>query len=133
MPDTVRIGIVGTGFAEKVQLPALRHVDGAKVVAVSSGHRSSAERAAAAFGIPRVCDTFEELAALDDVDLVVISSPPHTHAPAALAAIEAGKHVLCEKPMALDLAEAKRMTDAAEASGKLALIDHELRFHPNRR
>src|SRR6185369_6215167 len=123
MPDVVRIGLVGTGFAEKVQLPALRHVDGARVVAVASGHRSSAERAAAGFGIPLVCDTFEELVALDEVDLVVISSPPHTHAPAALAALEAGKHVLCEKPMALDLGEAERMTAAAEASSRLALVD----------
>ena len=104
MSDDVRIGLVGTGFAEKVQLPALRHVEGARVVAVASGHRASAERAAAAFDIPRVCDTFEELASLDEVDLVVVSSPPHTHAPAALAALAAGKHVLCEKPMALDLA-----------------------------
>jgi predicted dehydrogenase len=116
MSDDVRIGLVGTGFAEKVQLPALRHVEGARVVAVASGHRASAERAAAAFGIPRVCDTFEELTSLDEVDLVVVSSPPHTHAPAALAALAAGKHVLCEKPMALDLGEAKRMAEAAEAS-----------------
>jgi predicted dehydrogenase len=133
MSDDVRIGLVGTGFAEKVQLPALRHVEGARVVAVASGHRASAERAAAAFDIPRVCDTFEELASLDEVDLVVVSSPPHTHAPAALAALAAGKHVLCEKPMALDLGEAKRMAEAAEASSKLALVDHELRFNPNRR
>ncbi len=133
MTDAVRIGIVGTGFAEKVQLPALRHVEGAEVVAVASGHRSSAERAAAAFGIPRVCDAVEELAALPDVDLVVISSPPHTHAPAALAALAAGKHVLCEKPMALDDAEARRMVEAAETAGRLALVDHELRFNPNRR
>ena len=97
----IRIGIIGTGFAEKVQLPALRHVEGARVVAVASGHRENAERAAAAFGIPRVCEGWEELVALDDVDLVVVSSPPHTHAPAAIAALEAGRHVLCEKPMAL--------------------------------
>ena len=133
MPDTIRIGIVGTGFAEKVQLPALRHVEGAEVVAVTSGHRSSAERTAAAFGIARVCETFEELAALPEVDLVVVSSPPHTHAPAALAALGAGKHVLCEKPMALDLRETERMVGAADAAGRLALVDHELRFNPNRR
>jgi predicted dehydrogenase len=130
---TVRIGIIGTGFAEKVQMPALGHVEGARVVAVASGHRESAERSAAAFGIERVCGTWEELVGLDEVDLVVISSPPHTHAPAAIAALGAGKHVLCEKPMALDLAEAGRMVEAAEASGRLALVDHELRFNPNRR
>jgi predicted dehydrogenase len=130
---TVRIGIIGTGFAEKVQMPALAHVEGARVVAVAAGRRESAERAAAAFGIGRVCETWEELVGLDDVDLVVISSPPHTHAPAAIAALSAGKHVLCEKPMALDLAEAGRMVEAAGTAGRLALVDHELRFNPNRR
>jgi predicted dehydrogenase len=129
----VHIGLIGTGFAEKVQLPALRHVEGARVVAIASGHRENAERAAAAFGIPRVCEGWEELVALDEVDLVVVSSPPHTHAPAAIAAIEAGRHVLCEKPMALDVDEARRMVEAAGAAGRLALVDHELRFHPNRR
>ena len=129
----VRIGIVGTGFAEKVQMPALRHVEDAEVVAVASGHRRNAERAAERFSIPRVCDDFEELTALDEVDLVVVSSPPHTHAPAVLAALRAGKHVLCEKPMALDLAEAERMVAASDEAGTLALVDHELRYNPNRR
>jgi predicted dehydrogenase len=128
----VKIGLIGTGFAERVQLPAFRHVESASVVAVSSGHRSSAERAAAAFEIPRVCGSWEELVALDEVDLVVISSPPHTHAPATIAAARAGKHVLCEKPLALDADEAREMVEAVEEAGVLALVDHELRFNPNR-
>lgn len=128
----VNIGIVGTGFAEKVQLPALRHVENARVVAITSGHRENAERAAKAFDIPRVCDNYEELAALSEVDLVVISSPPHTHAPASIAAARFGKHVLCEKPTALDAGEAEEMLAAVERAGVLALVDHELRFNPNR-
>ncbi|HQR37441.1 MAG TPA: Gfo/Idh/MocA family oxidoreductase [Blastocatellia bacterium] len=133
MPDTIRIGIVGTGFAERVQMPGLAHVEGARLVAVSSGHRSSAERAARAFGIPNVCDDAAELASRDDVDLVIISSPPFTHASATLAALAAGKHVLCEKPMALNVGEADAMVAAADAVGVLSLIDHELRFNPTRR
>lgn len=130
---TIGIGIVGTGFAERVQLPALRNVADARVVAVTSGHRANAERAAARFDIPHVSASVDDLVKIDDVDLVVISSPPHTHEPAALAALSAGKHVLCEKPMALDAAEARRMVAAAETAGVLNLVDHELRFGANRR
>lgn len=129
----VNIGIIGTGFAEKVQLPALRHVEGARVVAVASGRRESAERAARKFDIPHVCDDYRELASMPEVDLVVISSPPHTHAPAAVAAASERKHVLCEKPTALDAYEAEAMLAAVDEAGVLALVDHELRFNPNRR
>jgi predicted dehydrogenase len=68
------------------------------------------------------------------VDLVIVSSTPPTHARYAIAALEAGKHVLCEKPMALDQAEAKRMMEAAARHpNQLAWVDHELRYEPNRR
>ena len=132
MPETIGVGIIGTGFGEYVQMPGFLHTDGARLVAVASGHRGNAERVAARFDISTVCDSFVELAECPDVDLVVISSPPHTHKPAALAAARAGKHILCEKPMALDLDEAREMTEAAEGAGVLNLIDHELRFNPNR-
>jgi predicted dehydrogenase len=68
-----------------------------------------------------------------DVDLVCITTPPNLHRDMALAAIEHGKHVLCEKPMAMNIAEAEEMTAAAEGKQILALIDHELRFQDGRR
>jgi predicted dehydrogenase len=65
-------------------------------------------------------------------DLVLIASPTDTHAPMTLAALERGAHVLCEKPTAMDAKEARAMLDRAEALGRLHMIDHELRFNPNR-
>jgi predicted dehydrogenase len=130
---TVRIGIIGTGFAQRVQLPGLRLVSGAQVTAIASGRRANAEAVAAEFGIPRVYDDGTELAQSPDVDLVVVSSTPPSHARCAIAALEAGKHVLCEKPMALDAAEAHRMVLAAERRpSQVGWLDHELRYEPNR-
>lgn len=131
---TVRVGIIGSGFARRVQLPGLRQVPGVQVTAIASGRRVNAEAVAAEFDIPNVYDDGAELARAADVDLVIISSTPPSHARFALAALEAGKHVLCEKPMALDGSEALRMALAAEQRpSQVAWIDHELRYEPNRR
>jgi predicted dehydrogenase len=131
---TVRIGIIGSGFARRVQLPALALVPGARATAVASGRRANAEAVAREFGLPHVFDDGVELARSPDVDLVIVSSPPDSHARYAIAALEAGKHVLCEKPMALDAFEAAQMVGAAERRpDRLAWMDHELRYEPNRR
>src|SRR5213596_3439840 len=129
----VRVGFIGSGFARRVQLPGLRFVPGARATAVASSHRSNAEAAAREFGL-RAYDDGETLARALDVDLVIVSSTPDTHARYAIAALEAGKHVLCEKPMAIDAFEAAQMVTASEQHpDRLAWIDHELRYEPNRR
>ena len=130
---TLRIGIIGAGFARRVQLPGLRLVPGVKPVAIASRQRTNAEAVAREFEIPIVLDDGVALARSPDVDLVIISSTPPSHAEYAIAALEAGKHVLCEKPMALDVTEARRMVDAAERRRQVAWMDHELRYEPNRR
>ena len=106
---------------------------GARVVAIASRNRDHAADVATEFNIPHVADDWRELVARDDVDLVSVVTPPATHMEMTLAAIEHRKAVLCEKPMAMNAAEAKRMTDAAREAGVLALIDHELRFLSSRR
>jgi predicted dehydrogenase len=130
----VRIGVIGAGFARRVQLPALAFVPGAKATAIASGHRTNADAVAREFGLPHVFDDGEQLARSPDVDLVIVSSTPDSHARYAIAALEAGKHVLCEKPTALDAYDAARMLEAAERRPRqVAWIDHELRYEPNRR
>ncbi len=132
-PD-VRVGFIGSGFARRVQLPALALVPGTKATAIASGHRANAEAVAREFGLPHVFTDGTELARSTDVDLVIVSSTPDTHARYAIAALEAGKHVLCEKPMAIDGFEAAQMVTASEQHpDRLAWIDHELRYEPNRR
>ena len=130
----VRVGFIGSGFARRVQLPGLAFVPGARATAIASGHRANAEAVARDFGIPHVFGDGAELARSPDVDLVIVSSTPDSHARYAIAALEAGKHVLCEKPMAIDAFEASQMVAAsAQHPDSLAWIDHELRYEPNRR
>ena len=130
----LRVGFIGSGFARRVQLPALAFVPGVKATAIASGHRANAEAAAREFGLAHVFTDGTDLARSPDVDLVVVSSTPDSHARYAIAALEAGKHVLCEKPMALDGFEAAQMVTASEQHpDRLAWIDHELRYEPNRR
>jgi predicted dehydrogenase len=131
---TLRIGLIGTGFGRRVQLPALRLVPGVEVVAIASGRRANADAVAREFGIARVFDDGADLARADGIDLVIVSSTPDAHAAQCVAALEAGRHVLCEKPTALDADEARRMLDAAERRPQqLAWLDLELRYEPNRR
>ena len=127
----IGIGLVGTGFARSSQAPAFQVCEGADLVAVCSGRHENAVRTAEQFGISHVCQNYEELLSLPEVSLVVVSTPPSHHRQITLAALDAGKHVICEKPMAMNADEARQMYEAAVARpGQLAIIDHELRFNP---
>jgi predicted dehydrogenase len=103
------------------------------LAAIASGRRENAERVAREFGIAFVGETWREVVAREDVDLVSIVTPPVTHLEITLAALEAGKAVLCEKPLAMTAVQAEAMRDAARRRGVLAHIDHEMRFVPARR
>ena len=129
----IGIGIIGAGFARTTQIPGFRDCMGARVVAIASRKSDRAADVAKEFQIPNVVENWRELVTRDDVDLVSVVTPPATHAEMALAAIEHRKGVLCEKPMAMNAEEARRMTDAARKAGVLAVIDHELRFLSSRR
>lgn len=128
----MKVGIIGASFARAAYLPALRHTPGAEVVALASARMESAQRAASEFDIPHVYDDWEAMLASHEVDLVCIATPTVLHEAQTLRAIERGAHVLCEKPTAMDASEAARMLEAAESAGRVHMIDHELRFNPNR-
>ncbi|MEO8043208.1 MAG: Gfo/Idh/MocA family oxidoreductase [Acidobacteriota bacterium] len=132
MDKKVRIGIIGSGFARKVQIPAFQLCENARVVSIASASLANAEATAAEFSIKHFTADWRETISSDDVDLVCITTPPKFHREMTLFAIENGKHVLCEKPMAMNAGEAREMTDAAKQAGVLGLIDHELRFQPGR-
>lgn len=131
--DSIGIAIIGTGFARRTQIPAFRACEGARVVAIASAHLENAERAAREFEIEYFTDDWRKVIERDDVDLVSIVTPPVTHLEMTLAALDAGKAVLCEKPMAMNASETETMRAAASEAGRLALIDHELRFLNGRR
>ncbi len=129
----IGIGIIGAGFARTTQIPGFRDCMSARVVAIASKHRERAADVAHEFGIEHVADDWREIVSRPDVDLVSIVTPPATHMEMTLAALENGKSVLCEKPMAMNATEARRMVEAARAANVLALIDHELRFLKSRK
>lgn len=130
---TIRVGTIGASFAREAYLPALRLIDDVELVAIASNRLASARAAAAAFGIPHVYDDWRRMLDAHELDLVCIATPTIHHAPMTLAALRAGAHVLCEKPMAMNQAESAQMLATAESAGKLHIIGHELRFNPNRR
>lgn len=118
MREPVRWGLIGAGdIAEKRVAPALRDAERSRLVAVSRRQLDQAAQFAERFAIARVHQRWEDLVADPDVDAVYLATPVDLHASMAVAAAEAGKHVLCEKPMALDLAECDRMLEAAERNG----------------
>lgn len=130
---TIGIGIIGVGFARTTQIPGFRDCMGARVVAIASRTREHAKDVAKEFNIEHVASDWRELVERKDVDLVSVVTPPATHMEMTFAALEYGKAVLCEKPMAMNAAQAKRMTQRARDAGVLAVIDHELRFLKSRR
>ncbi len=128
----IRVGIIGTGFARSTQVPAFQACPGVEVVSIASAHLERAEALAKDRGIPHIARDWREVVGNPQVDLVSIVTPPHLHHEMALAAVHAGKAVLCEKPTAMDAAQAEIMFLAAEQRGVLALLDHELRFLDSR-
>ena len=115
--ESVRVGIIGSGnVAQGRHLPRLKNVPGVEVTHAWSRTAETARRAAAQFGIPVVVGDWREIVDSPDVDAVVVATPPLLHLPATLASLDAGKHVLCQARMARNLAEARRMCEAARAS-----------------
>lgn len=130
--ERIGVGIIGAGFARGTQVPAFQACPGVEVVSIASAHRERAEAVARDFGIRHVSGDWRDVVRHPDVRLVSIVTPPGLHREMTLAALEAGKAVLCEKPTALDAAEAESMWREAQRRGVLALLDHELRFLPAR-
>ena len=132
MPSTKRrIGIIGVGFGAQVHAPGFRS-EGWDVAAICSRSRDKAEKAAADAGIAGVHTDPLQLIRRDDLDAVAIITPPGAHHALSIAALEAGKHILCEKPFALNVKQAEEMRDAAARSGRTAMVAHEFRHTPQR-
>lgn len=123
-----RIGIVGAGFGLRVHLPALRNHPRFDVVALASP--SSAHQAARNENVPHAFRSCAEMVAGVALDAITVASPPFAHYDDVLAALAQRKHVLCEKPFALRVADAHRMLDAARTAGTACGVAHEFRFVP---
>lgn len=128
----IGIGVIGTGFGVRVQIPVWLQTPGVRVTAVCSSSKARAEQVAQRFGIPHAVTFARELAELPDVHLVCVATPPHLHYEGSMAAIAAGKHVLCDKPFALDERQGFAMLEAAKKRGVLHLTNYEFRTVPAR-
>lgn len=125
-----KIAIIGTGWGARVQVPTFREA-GHEVVAIA-GHNAERTHQVASDLMVTPFEDWREAVALPEVDLVSVVTPPSEHLEMAVAALDRGKHVLCEKPTALHASEAMQLCDAARRHpAAIALIDHELRFLPS--
>ncbi|MFC8679895.1 Gfo/Idh/MocA family protein [Microbacterium ureisolvens] len=126
---TVRTGLVGGGFMGRVHAAAARRA-GARLTAVASSSRDRAEAVARDLGAARAEDDADGVFAASDIDVVHICTPNATHASLAAAALAAGKHVVCEKPLATSAADARELFRAAEETGAVAAVPFVYRYHP---
>lgn len=123
--------VVGTSFGGRVHVPALRAA-GFTVAALVGRDLDRTRRRAERLEVPNALTSVEDALELPGVEAVTIATPPATHCELTLAAIAAGKHVLCEKPFALDAGEAERMLHAAETADVTHLVGHEFRWATDR-
>jgi predicted dehydrogenase len=122
MPKTLGVAIIGTGTIANQHARSLSRHAPARMVAVFDVLGDRAREFADRWQIPNVTKDIGDVLSRDDVDAVIVATPPFAHMEPTIAALEAGKHVLCEKPFALDPAEAERMTETAERTGKFLAV-----------
>jgi predicted dehydrogenase len=125
----IKAGVVGVGFIGMAHIEALRRI-GVEVVGVVGSSPERARAKAAAAGIDRVYDSVEAMASDPDVHAVHIASPNYAHADQARAVLAAGKHVVCEKPLALDSEDTADLAGRAAASGLVNAVCFNIRFYP---
>lgn len=131
MGEAVRLGVLGTAWITPTAiLKPAKEISTVDVVAVAARDPERAKRYANKHGIPKVHANYEELLADPGVDAVYVPLPNSLHAAWSLRALDAGKHVLCEKPMAANAQEAELMSDAAERSGRVLAEAMHYRYHP---
>lgn len=131
MPDQLNIAIIGCGGISASHFSAYLRTPDVEIKAVCDLNQKQAQARRDEFcPEAELYSDFDALLSRDDIHGVSICTPTSSHAPIAISAMNAGKHVLCEKPMAASLEEAERMADAARMSGRVLLIDHRYLYDP---
>jgi predicted dehydrogenase len=128
MGRTYRVGIIGTGSISRTHVPGWRASGLTDLAAACDIDRPVLDRWSTEFGVGRTYDRGEDLIRDPDIDIVDICTPNHYHAPLAIAALQAGKHVICEKPLAPTPAEIRRMIVARDASGRMLMTAQHFRY-----
>jgi len=124
------MGLVGPGFIAGQHIDAVRRLGDVDVIAIAGSSKDSAERRASELKVGRSYGSYKELIADGDVHVVHNTTPNHLHFPVTMAALEAGKHVISDKPLALDAEEARRLRDAALAANVAHIVTFNYRGNP---
>lgn len=130
--EPLRVAVIGTGFGTRVQLPGFMSHGDINVVALCGAREQKTKDLAAQFGIRAVYTDYEQMLVDVQPDLVSITTPPRLHNAMAVAALQAGAHVICEKPLAMNVEEAQEMLDVAHEYGRIHATDLEFRYLPAR-
>lgn len=131
MTERIRIGFIGSGWAQVAQAPAFSLIDDVELAAVASPTERHREKFRARFGISEAFADWREMLEVCPLDFVCVTTPTWLHEQMVTGVLERGCGVLCEKPFALNVEEAERMSALAAISPGISLIDHQLRFHPS--
>jgi len=126
----IGVGVIGVGFIGPVHIEAVRRLGFAEVVAISDNNQAVADAKASEYHIPKAYGDYIELINDPNVECVHITTPNYLHFPMAKAAIAAGKHVLCDKPLAMTSVESAELVRLAKEAGVVAAINFNLRFYP---
>lgn len=127
----IKIGIIGTGSISNLHMAGYTRLDNVEVVAACDLNGKRAEEFAEKYGIKHVFTHYDEMLKMKELDAVSVCTWNNGHAPASIAALKAGKHVLCEKPLAMNVGEALEMESAAKESGKILMVGFVRRFGQN--
>jgi predicted dehydrogenase len=130
MVEQIGVAVVGTGFGQKIHIPGLQAHHRTQVVAVQHRDLAKARSIAQIHNIPHACQTIDEILALPQVEAVSLATPPFLHYEMGMPILAAGKHLLLEKPTALNYQEASELYQFAQAQGAIAMMDFEFRFVP---
>ena len=125
----LRVGLIGAGLQGKRRAPVLAQFPGTELVIVAAAHQDTAKRLADSVGC-QAANCWEEVVERDDIDAVLVCTPPHLHASMSIAAMKKGKHVLCEKPLARSLHEAEEMLRVVQETGARLKCGFNHRHHP---
>ena len=128
--DRIRTAVIGTGFMGRVHLEALRRIENVDVVEIAATSAQKAKAAAAGFNVLNATGDWREVINDPSIDAVHVATPNASHYEITKAALESGKHVLCEKPLAMSVAEAQELTDLAAARKLRGGLNHNLRYYP---
>lgn len=126
----INAAIFGTGFMGRVHLEAVRRLEHVDVIAIAGRNRDAAYKLGSGFSVPYITTDYRQILADPTIDAIHICTPNAQHFPMAMAALEAGKHVMCEKPLATTVDEAGELLATAQKKGLRNAVCHNLRYYP---